>query len=82
MVYVTNPTVENLTKSKVFIDIQPVDDWNSWSFRIYLEDAMSPFYEAYASPDGCEYETYQQAFDSAIIWLIKNGEITIVERIF
>lgn len=83
MVYISKPiTVSQLTLNKIFVDIQPVDDWTSWSYRVYLEDAMSPFFEAHASPEGCEFETYQIALDSAIIWLQKNGHINIVERIF
>ena len=83
MIYITEPiTVTQLIISKIWVDIQPVDDWNGWSYRIYLEDAMSPFFEAYSSPEGCEFETYDMAFDSAIIWLKKNGYINVVERIF
>ena len=44
--------------NKILGLVNPIDDWNHWSFSILAEDCMSPFFEAF---QGLEYSTYEEA---------------------
>lgn len=33
-----------IVNKKIYIEIRPIDDWSGWSYRIYQEDYMSPFF--------------------------------------
>lgn len=51
-------------KHKIFIEISPIDSWDNWVFRVYLEDIMSPFY---SNPwNGEEYDSYHKAMIESI----------------
>jgi hypothetical protein len=43
---------------KMLGEINPIDDWDSWTYIIFLEDIMSPFFVASI---GNEYKTHQEA---------------------
>jgi hypothetical protein len=43
---------------KMLGEINPIDNWDSWIYIIFLEDLMSPFFVASI---GNEYKTYQEA---------------------
>ena len=48
--------------------INPIDDWNSWSFSILSEDCMSPFFEM---SQGLEYKSFEEAQLECLKQLIK-----------
>ena len=45
-------------EKKVLGLVNPIDDWNSWSYSILAEDCMSPFFEM---EHGDEYKSYEEA---------------------
>ena len=45
-------------EKKVLGLVNPIDDWNSWSFSILADDCMSPFFEM---SHGDEYKSYEEA---------------------
>lgn len=45
-------------EKKVLGLVNPIDDWNSWSYSILAEDLMSPFYEM---KHGDEYKSYEES---------------------
>ena len=47
-------------ENKILGEIKAIDDWNTWGFKIYEEDIMSPFYVSYYS-NMEEYPTYEEA---------------------
>lgn len=52
---------------KALMSVDAIDDWNSWFFRIYMEDCFSHFFLAYNSIDDfIEYKTRQEARNAAI----------------
>jgi hypothetical protein len=57
---------ELITKYKIFIDIQPIDSWDEWTFRIIGEDLMAPFCVMYQSNPETPYTSYQAALDAAL----------------
>ena len=56
-------------KKKLLAEVKPIDDWNSYTFVIYGEDAMSPFFEIFTKYK--EYNTYEEAQIECIKALIK-----------
>jgi hypothetical protein len=53
-----------LTK-RFYLDIRPIDSWDSWTYIILAEDLMAPFFEI--KPDGDqEWGTYKNALNAAI----------------
>ena len=77
-------------ENKILGEIKAIDDWNTWGFKIYEEDIMSPFYVSYYS-NMEEYPTYEeaqlaclkrlietlQARDKVGKWFADNADITI-----
>lgn len=51
-------------KQKILIEIFPIDDWNSWSYKISAEDAMAPFFVAVQYD--VEFDDYTKAMNEAI----------------
>lgn len=51
-------------KHRILIEIKPVDDWDNWTYDIYLEDIMSPFFKA--NPNMFEYDDYDHCFEMAL----------------
>jgi hypothetical protein len=52
---------------KILISVDAIDDWTSWAYQIHMEDCLAPFFLAYSSvDDGFEFETREQARESAI----------------
>lgn len=61
-------------EKKIYIDVYPIDSWDSWSYRIYLEDAMAPFFESYRSDS--EFQTYMGALKHAVSFILDTlGEL-------
>lgn len=60
--------ITNLEGERFFINIQPIDNWESWWYEIYAEDIISPFYVIYRTPNDVEFKSY----DSALIDAIKR----------
>ena len=56
---------------KIFIQVTPIDSWDSWTYKILAEDAMSPFFEMEKS--GCEYESYWSALNHAVNYLVHSN---------
>jgi hypothetical protein len=76
------PNIESLTRHKIFLDIQPIDDWDNWYCKIYFQDAMSPFFEVYKKGVKKHFKSYREAFNDAIDWLSINEYINIIELPF
>ncbi len=62
--------IEFLVSKKIFIGVVPVDDWDSWMFRVYMEDAMAPMCEAGEYKE--EFKTRRLALDAALIEAVKH----------
>lgn len=46
-------------KHRIFIEINPMNSWETWVFRVYLKGSMSPFY---SNPwNGETYDSYHKA---------------------
>lgn len=45
-------SIEELIKQKIFVNIQPLDSWDTWVYQILMQDCMSPFFVAFS----CIYE--------------------------
>ena len=56
-------------EKKLLAEVKPIDDWNSYTFVIYAEDAMSPFFEIPTKYK--EYNMYEEAQIECIKALIK-----------
>lgn len=48
-----------LIKKKILVNVHAIDGWDSWTYSIEMEDAMSPLFVAYEH-DG-EFYTYIDA---------------------
>jgi hypothetical protein len=49
-------------EKKILAEIKAIDDWNSWGFKIFEEDCMSPFHMSYYDYDDLnQYHTYEEA---------------------
>jgi len=48
-------------EKKMLAEIKAVEDWNTWGFRIFEEDCMSPFYMSYYDYDVNDYNSYEEA---------------------
>lgn len=53
-----------LRDQKVLVEVSPIDGWDSWSYNITREDAMSPFFIAHQCNE--EYETYEHALEEGL----------------
>lgn len=54
-----------LRNKKILVEVFPIDSWEGWHYKIYLEDVMSPFY---AIPDYfIEYESYEQDLEAGLL---------------
>jgi len=53
-----------LRDQKVLVEVSPIDGWDSWSYNITMEDAMSPFFIAHQCNE--EYETYEHALEEGL----------------
>lgn len=69
-----NPS--ELAKNKIWVDVQPIDDWDHWMYTIYFEDVMSPFYKVHANGFGINFKSYSEALRDAYDWLSVNGYIS------
>jgi hypothetical protein len=71
--YISAPTQSFLhawlLSRKIFVDVQPIDDWSEWSYRILCEDIMSPFYVAKEN-DG-PFKSYQDAMEHGLYESLK-----------
>jgi hypothetical protein len=56
--------VDWFRNQKILIEIFPIDDWNSWSYKISAEDAMAPFFVAVQYD--VEFDDYIKAMNEAI----------------
>lgn len=54
---------------KTFIKADPFDGWNNWTYKIYMEDSMAPFFEI--PWNRIEYPTRYEALNAGIIEAIK-----------
>ena len=48
-------------EKKILAEIKSVENWNSWGFKIFEEDCMSPFYMSYYDYEVDDYKTYEEA---------------------
>jgi hypothetical protein len=66
--YTVAPTQSLLQKwlrdQKVLVEVSPIDGWDSWSYNITMEDAISPFFIAHQCNE--EYETYEHALEEGL----------------
>lgn len=82
MKQIHEPTVAALAEDKIFVDIQPIDDWSQWVYKIYLEDAMAPFFKLCSSDIEKPFTTYRDALKHAISLLESENIITLIELPF
>jgi len=62
-------------EKKILVEIKAIDDWNSWGFKIFEEDCMSPFYMSYYDYDDLnEYHTYEEAELACLKKLIETAK--------
>lgn len=53
-----------LLNRKILLEIQPIDSWDSWTFTIFLEDIVSPFFQI--PYNQLEYKTHDEAFEQGL----------------
>jgi hypothetical protein len=56
---------------KVWINIFAIDNWNSWTFDIVMEDIMKPFYVCFDGKE-LEFSSYEEAREAAILKAIEE----------
>ena len=56
---------------KVWINIFPIDNWNSWTFDIVMEDCLAPFYTEFDGKE-LEFSSYEEAREAAILKAIEE----------
>ena len=61
-----------IEKHKIFINIQPIDSWDSWIYNIVQEDQMSPFYISYQPDLEIEFKSHSEALNHAIEFISKK----------
>ncbi len=61
-----------LIEQNIFINVQPMDDWNEWGYSIYMKDCMSPFFIAH---NDYGFDTYESALEDGINYLKDNAYV-------
>lgn len=56
----------DLLSQRCLVEVRPIDDWSSWTFRITLEDCMAPMFIAYESSEEEPYKDYETAMKAGI----------------
>lgn len=56
---------------KIWISVFPIDNWNSWTFDIVMEDIMKPFYVCFDGKE-LEFSSYEEAREAAILKAIEE----------
>lgn len=54
-----------LLNQKIFVDVRPIDDWDTWTYVILAEDIMQPLYEIKPSPES-QWGNYDNALLAGI----------------
>lgn len=49
---------------KILVEVRPIDSWETWTYDIYLEDIMSPFFKV--DPNIYEYNNYEHALEMGL----------------
>ena len=58
--------LETIYNEKYFIDVQPINSWEEWTYRIITEDLMAPMCVVYQSDPQIPFLTYNDAVNDAI----------------
>lgn len=56
------------------VEVFPVDDWGSFSYRIALPDKMAPFFEP-EYDRGNEFDSYEKALEAGIFEALNLTEL-------
>lgn len=56
---------------KIWINIFAIDNWNSWTFDIVMEDIMQPFYVQFDEKE-LGFSSYEEAREAAILKAIEE----------
>ena len=58
-----------LIAEKIYIKAYAVDSWDSWSYVVMMEDAMSPFFVAHECEQ--EFSSYMDALRHGIYYMLE-----------
>lgn len=55
-----------LRNRKILVEVVPVDSWDNWTYAIYMEDCLAPFFRATSSEYFPEFPTYEDALEAGL----------------
>lgn len=54
-----------LRNKRILVEILPVDSWENWTYSIYMEDCLAPFFKC-APIEPLEFPTYEDALEAGL----------------
>ena len=54
-----------LRNKRILVEILPIDSWDNWTYSIYMEDCLAPFFKC-APSEPLEFPTYEDALEAGL----------------